>query len=200
MERTPEGEGAASSDVPSAADVPVEGAADALAREAAFDRLVAEHRTGLVRSVAHVVGDRQLAEDVVQEALGKAYASWRRVGRYDAPVAWVRMVAVRDAIRVAGRDRRRPVLEARAAPVAGSAEGAGGPLAGAGPDPAAHLDLHAALDRLPPKQRAAVVLHYLDDLPVAQVGSVLGCSTSTAKVHLHRARATLADLLGEETT
>ena len=51
---------------------------------------------------------------------------------------------------------------------------------------------------LAPRQRAAVVLHYYDDLPVLEVARVLNVSESTIKQHLHRARARLAELLGEE--
>jgi RNA polymerase sigma-70 factor (ECF subfamily) len=43
-----------------------------------------------------------------------------------------------------------------------------------------------------------VVLHYLEGWPVAEVASILGCATPTAKVHLHRARKRLGTLLGEE--
>ena len=56
----------------------------------------------------------------------------------------------------------------------------------------------ASLQQLSPTQRAAVVLHYFDDLPVAEVAEALGCKPATASVHLHRARARLAELLGEQ--
>lgn len=158
--------------------------------DASFDALVAGHRARIVRAVALVVGDVGVAEELTQDAFAKAYASWGRVGGYDAPDAWVRRVAIRDAVRRGGRDRRRPEREAM---VGGD---------GLRRDPAAatdaRLDVTSALRRLPAQQRAAVVLHYLDDLPVVDVADALGCSPSTARVHLHRARATLAGLLGEE--
>lgn len=163
----------------------------------AFDALVRDHRARIVRTVALVVGDVGVAEEVAQDAFARAFASWRRVGGYDAPDAWVRRVAIRDAVRRSGRDRRRPEREALAGTRdAGTGRGA------AASDPAGgvadHLDVVAAVRDLPPQQRAAVVLHYLDDLPVAAVADALGCSASTAKVHLHRARRTLAARLGEE--
>ena len=55
-----------------------------------------------------------------------------------------------------------------------------------------------ALGELPPQQRAAVALFYLEDRPVAEVAEIIGCSPSTAKVHLHQARKRLATILGEE--
>ena len=78
-------------------------------------------------------------------------------------------------------------------------------------DPAADLELVAdpadlddlrrvidALGDLPPKQRAAIVLHYRVDLSVRDVAAVLGISTATAKVHLHRGRNRLRELLGDD--
>ncbi len=49
------------------------------------------------------------------------------------------------------------------------------------PDPTADDELRAALDRLPPKQRGAVVLRYLADLPYAEIGDALGCSEAAAR-------------------
>lgn len=60
-------------------------------------------------------------------------------------------------------------------------------------------DLQRALLALPPSQRAAVVLHYLEGWPVAEVASILGCAALTARVHLHWARKRLGALLGEDT-
>ena len=60
------------------------------------------------------------------------------------------------------------------------------------------IDLIRAIRQLPPKQRAAIALRYVEDLPVNQIADILGCSTSTASVHLHRARTKLAELLEEE--
>jgi RNA polymerase sigma-70 factor (ECF subfamily) len=44
----------------------------------------------------------------------------------------------------------------------------------------------------------AVVLHYFEDRPVAEIADVLGCAPATARVHLHKARPRLASLLHEE--
>ena len=67
--------------------------------------------------------------------------------------------------------------------------------------PAAHepdVDLANAIATLTPMQRAAVVLFYYDDLPVADIARALVVSQSTVKQHLHRARVRLAALLSEE--
>jgi RNA polymerase sigma-70 factor (ECF subfamily) len=60
------------------------------------------------------------------------------------------------------------------------------------------LDLVRVMGQLPPMQRAAIALHYLDDLSVDEVASTLRCAPSTARVHLHRGRMRLAELLHEE--
>ncbi len=60
------------------------------------------------------------------------------------------------------------------------------------------FDLEVALRALPAKQRAAVALHYYEDLSAEEVGVLLGCSASTVRTHLLRARARLAVLLADE--
>src|SRR3954469_18257840 len=70
-------------------------------------------------------------------------------------------------------------------------------LRGATSSPA-DLDLMKQIAQLPAGQRAAIVLHYLEDRPVAEVADVLQCSVATAKVHLHRGRKRLAVLLDVE--
>jgi RNA polymerase sigma-70 factor (ECF subfamily) len=90
-------------------------------------------------------------------------------------------VAIRDAVRFANR-RQRVDAPSR------QHDDATEPTA-------ANLDLDAALAELPAKQRAAVVLHYLADWATTDVADALGCSESTVRVHLHRARRTLATRL-----
>ena len=146
-----------------------------------FEEAFRAEYPGVVRVVAPIVGSVADAEAVVQDAFVKAFTRWRRIGRYDRPGAWVRRVAVRDAVRFAERSRR------------------GGPPPPGGADPAeavaAAVDVQAALLELTPKQRACVVLHYLADWPVDRVAEALGCRAATVRVHLHRARGALAALL-----
>ena len=140
--------------------------------------------TGVVWSANLVLHDYARAEDVAQDAFVRLLENWRKVSRYDRPAAWVRLVAVRLATRIAKRQSRLVSIEA-AWPFACVSR----PL---------DLDLIAAIRQLPPKQRAAIALHYVEDLPVNEIAGALGCSASTASVHLHRARTRLAELLAEE--
>jgi RNA polymerase sigma-70 factor (ECF subfamily) len=143
-----------------------------------------EEFANVTRTVSLILRDRRRAEDVAQEAFIQLYRHWAKVSRYQLPEAWVRRVAIRLAVRTARRERLRGTLER------GSTSA---PATPATPDP----DLAAAIGRLSPAQRAAVVLFYFEDRPVAQVADLLDCSTATAKVHLHRARGRLRELLGE---
>ena len=142
-----------------------------------------------MRVISPIVGSIHDAEAVAQEAFLKAFARWGRIGKYDRPGAWIRRVAIRDAVRSAERDRR-------------TVPGSVGHV-----DPGdvvvARIDLDRAMACLTPKQRACIVLHHLADWPIADVADALGCQQATVRVHLHRARHALAGLLerdSEETT
>ena len=149
--------------------------------EREFDELFASAYSAIVRSAVLVVRDQEVARELAQDAFVKALLHWKRVRAYDNPTAWVRTVAFRMALRAKAREPR----PARA-------------VEGAVADPTPDVDLLRAISQLPRMQRAAIALHYLDDLPVEEVASTLGCAPSTARVHLHRGRARLADLLHEE--
>jgi len=151
--------------------------------ETEFVGLFRREYPAIVRLAYLMLGDRALAEDVAQEAFTRMYARWWRVSRYERPGAWVRRVA----IRLAGRSRSLRVREGAPLPADVRAPTPSGP----------HLELQEAIVRLPAAQRAAIVLHYYEDRPVAVVAQLLGCSTPTAKVHLHRGRKRLERFLEE---
>ena len=138
----------------------------------------------LIRSMYLIVRDREQARDIAQDAFVQLFSRWRRISRYERPDAWVRRVAIRMAVRAARRERLRRRVEHEFDSVPPS-----GPL---------DLDVLRAVAKLPGAQRAAVVLFYFEDRPMQEIADILGCSTSTGWVHLHKARKKLADLLGEE--
>jgi RNA polymerase sigma-70 factor (ECF subfamily) len=147
-----------------------------------FEELFAAEFPAVVRSVFVICQDLEQAQDVSQEAFIDLLRHWGRVSRYDRPGAWVRRVAIRKAVQVTKRESRRPWFERRAVRSA-----AGGIPAVDLPDDG----LWSAVRLLPPQQRAVVALFYYEDLSVDDVAGILGCSPSTVKVHLHRARETL---------
>lgn len=138
----------------------------------------------VLRTVFLVLHDRGRAEDVTQEAFIQLLVHWRKVSRYERPDAWVRRVAIREAVRALRRERMRTLLEREA-------------VAEAGPD-VPDVDLDAAVRHLPVMQRSAIVLFYFEDRPISEIAFILGISDGAVKVHLHRARKRLAELLGEE--
>jgi RNA polymerase sigma-70 factor (sigma-E family) len=152
--------------------------------DAEFTAFFQAEYPALIRSIYLIVRDREQARDIAQDAFVQLFSRWRRISRYERPDAWVRRVAIRMAVRATRRERLRRRLEREfdsAQPT--------GPL---------DLDVLRAVAKLPGAQRAAVVLFYFEDRPVAEVADILACSEVTAKVHLHRARKRLAGLLREE--
>lgn len=136
----------------------------------------------LFRTALLIVGDSAAADDIVAEAFARGAVRWWRLRRYDKPGAWLRLVVVRLAVRV----RERAARETARADLPDA-----GRLDPPPPDP----DLHAAIRRLPAAQRDCIVLHHLDDLPVAEVAELLGMPEGTVRSHLHRGRARLAEEL-----
>ncbi len=139
----------------------------------------------------HVLtGNPQDAEDLVQEALAKALRRWQRV-RPDDPVAYVRKVMVNAHVtrwhRWGSRVQLGDVPEA-------AADDAG--LRRSNDRDA----LRRALAMLPPRQRAVLVLRYLEDLPDAAIADLLGCQPATVRSQAMRGLATLRPLLGRGAT
>ena len=135
----------------------------------------------VLRTAFLVLHDRGRAEEVTQDGFLRLYERWSQAVSYDHPVAWVRKVVVRDAIRRAERERRqRPTLV----------------LVDRGTsDRVPDLDLLQAVAELPPRQRAAVALFYLDDRPVDEVADLMEISSSTVRQHLFQARERLSEVL-----
>lgn len=158
---------------------------------AEFDWWFRATYSSVERTVFLVIGDRARAEEVAQDAYLKMFQRWSTVRRYERPDAWVRRVAVRMAIKQAKRDRRRTDLERLALEPDQHAS-----LSLPQPDP----ELAACVARLSPMQRAVVVLYYWEDNSIFDIARALEVSESTVKQHLFRARARLADALGEEAT
>lgn len=132
-----------------------------------------------------IVDDRGLGEDIAQEALSRAANQWDVIGSYERPGAWVRRVAINLALN--GRRKRRSEQGAlrRLGPRDETTEMRAG-------DPA----VWEAIRQLPPRQRAVVVLHYLEDRPVAEVAQILDIAVSTTTTNLQKARGNLFRLLG----
>ncbi|MCY1139584.1 SigE family RNA polymerase sigma factor [Actinoplanes sp. Pm04-4] len=151
-----------------------------------FDDFVRSRSTGLLRVAYLLTGDRHAAEDLLQEVLEQMYVRWRRID--GAPEAYARKALVNRATNRWRARARRPET-----PLGDQHEQ---PEPDHGEDVAIRSAVLAALRDLPARQRAAVVLRYLDDLPVHEVAAALGCSEGTVKSNAARGLDRLRRELG----
>jgi len=138
-----------------------------------------------------LLDDRAQAEEVVQEAFARTYASWGRIRDRDDALPYVRQAVVNLAR--GGLRRRRTARGARLAPApdAVSAETAAATRE-------RKREIADAVRVLPRRQRECVVLRYYLDCSIAEAAAALKISTGSVKQHLHRAHAALALDLGTE--
>jgi RNA polymerase sigma-70 factor (ECF subfamily) len=148
-------------------------------RADALELVYREQAPRLWRSLVAYSGDPEIASDAVAEAFAQALRGGDRVRE---PDRWVWSAAFRIA---AGelKDRAR--------------------RGGTAPDtayemPEETVSMMSTLQRLPRKQRAALVLHYYADLPNTRIAQVLGIATATVRVHLSQGRKRLKQLLEED--
>lgn len=144
-----------------------------------LERLYREHGARLWRALVAYAGDPEIANDAVAEAFAQA------LGRGDAlrdPLRWVWRVAFRVAAgelkdrRRRGAHQREPTIQAEE------------------PDD----ELLQALERISPKQRAALVLHYYVGYPTKEIAAILGSSAATVRVHLSQGRRHLRRILEDQ--
>jgi RNA polymerase sigma-70 factor (sigma-E family) len=149
---------------------------------------VASRRRHLLATAYLLAGDWHRAEDLVQTALTKLYQAWPRVRRKGEEDAYVRTILVRVGIdarrRRWNRERSVDQLPEVPAPDRGGYE--------------QRDELVRALETLPPRQRATVVLRYWLDLSVEDTAAELGVSAGTVKSQAAKALAGLRDQLGIE--
>jgi RNA polymerase sigma factor (sigma-70 family) len=138
-----------------------------------FEEFFDEYYDQVRRALAIALADTTLSEDAAQEAFARAYVQWRSVSQMERPAGWVYVVALRGA----RRQRSKRVGRSDAGlPDPDVAEGV-----------AEHDALDRMLVRLPDRQRIAVVLRYLADLPIADVAEAMDCAVGTVKSTLHSA-------------
>jgi RNA polymerase sigma-70 factor, ECF subfamily len=135
-----------------------------------------------------ILRDHELARDAVQDGFLRAWRNLPGLRDPDRFEAWIRALVVRSCIDVLRRRGRRPI-EVELSPF-------DAPLT---PDIAAGIadrDLvDAALKRLPPDQRAVVILHYYLGLSLPDVAATLGIPLGTAKSRHHRSLATMRGVI-----
>lgn len=161
----------------------------------ALEELLQSVETPLARYVSRLVGEKALAEDVLQEVFFRIY---RKLGWLREPALfrpWAYRIATREAFKALKRERRwkeqvrdeAVLLSLPAAPAAPR-------------DSELVGRLPQLVARLSPSSRAVLLLHYLHELPLEEVAAVLGVSAGTAKSRLSYGLAGLRRLLAEEAT
>jgi RNA polymerase sigma factor (sigma-70 family) len=157
----------------------------------AFADLVARYEAPLQRIVRGVVGDEAEAEDVAQDAILAAYLNLDRLRNPAAFSSWLYGIGLNLA-RMRVRSRRRAV----------SFDDVAGSAADAEPTPQQAIEaaelfslVRASLEGLPDGQRDVVLLYYYEGLTCQEIAALLGLSTGSVRVRLHRARGRLRDRL-----
>ena len=150
-----------------------------------FYRTEYGHMVAVARAL---VRDAAAAEDLAQDSFIAAHRNWEKVSGYEAPQAWVRRVLIN---RAASRHRR---LGAEVRALVRLGEEGHSEM----PDLSSPTsEVWEQVRRLPRRQRDAVVLHYVGQLTMEEIGETMGCSPGAVKSHLHRARETLGRRLSD---
>jgi RNA polymerase sigma-70 factor (sigma-E family) len=153
-----------------------------------FEEFVHAAGDRIHRAAVLLCGDHHLAEDLTQTTFTKVYAAWPAVSGADSPIAYTRKVLLRTFLSHR-RLRRSAEWPVQAVPDSRTDQ----------PDPGDRLDLLAALRRLPPPDRAVLVLRYWEDLSVARTAELLGIRENTCRARSARALARLRVLLPDLT-
>jgi RNA polymerase sigma-70 factor (sigma-E family) len=154
-------------------------------RDAEFTDYVTA-RSPWLRRVAYLLcGDWHRADDLVQTCITKLYVNWSKASHVDNLDGYARRVLVNTYLAEQRVGWSRFTTLHHAEPDSLTAD----------VDVDASLDLRSALEKLPPRQRATVVLRYYCDLTVDQTAQVMGCSAGNVKSQSSRGLATLRHLL-----
>jgi RNA polymerase sigma-70 factor, ECF subfamily len=149
---------------------------------ASYEQFFVTEFPRLVSMLTAWCGDRPTAEELAQDALLEAHRHWSTVASLDRPGAWVRRVALNRSSNEGRRQRRERAAMSRL-----RANEPIDPMSASADD-----QLWAHVRSLPPAQRDATILRYVDDLALTDIATVLGCREGTVKTHLQRARRSLA--------
>ncbi len=168
------------------------------ASEQAFAEYFRARREGVRRSAYLLCGDWHRADDLAQTAFVTLHRKWTSIRDPGAVDAYLRRVLVRAMIDETRRPWRRERAVAQAPEPSASAAG-GSAAGGSGGHADAVLTRHAlaeALREVPPRQRAVLVLRFLEGVDVAGTAAALGCREGTVKSQTAHGLAALRGALG----
>ncbi|MGN6609163.1 MAG: SigE family RNA polymerase sigma factor [Jatrophihabitans sp.] len=143
-----------------------------------FEAYVSERRRALYRFAVVLTGDPVLADDVLADTLTNAYERWTQVSSAGNVHAYVRRMLVNEYL---GWRRRSARISLR-----DDVGDLGSPTPDHADGHAVAADLVAELRRLPPKQRAAIVLRYYEGLSFAEIAGLLGGGENAVRSNISR--------------
>jgi len=152
-----------------------------------FEDFVAARSRSLFRTAYLLAGNLADAEDLLQGALVKVYAGWRRVSQAESPEAYARRTLVNEFV-----SSRRPARFRRERLVHSPPD-----VAVRDPSPDDRLALWPLVQALPPRQRAVVVLRYYENLSEREIADTLRIAPGTVKSTASAALAALRLSMGE---
>jgi RNA polymerase sigma-70 factor (sigma-E family) len=157
--------------------------------EPGFEAFAGARSAALFRTAWLLTGDWHLAEDLVQETLGRLFVRWSTVAAADSPAAYAQTVLLRSYL---GRRRRRSFherpTESLAPPEVNDASA----------DADLRVMLLGALARLDRTDRAVLVLRYWEDLDAPATATLLGISPAAVRTRSRRALDRLRAVLGDD--
>jgi RNA polymerase sigma-70 factor (sigma-E family) len=148
-------------------------------RPVTFEEYVTARGASLLRFAALLTGDPHRAEDLVQDALAKAYLRWDRIRRTDQPDVYVRRVLINGSRAWWRRRANRELPVERTADHEAPGD--------VGAESAERDRVRRMIAKLPHRQRAVLVLRYFEDLDDATIATILDCSAATVRTHAMRA-------------
>lgn len=154
----------------------------------AFSELVRTHERRAYAVARAIVVNHEDAEDAVQEAFLHAYRALHRFLPDQAFGAWLHRIVANAALDIT---RRRKVRDADELP-----ETVASPFRDPAESSELRTRLQGALEKLPARQRAVIVLHDVEGFKHAEIGKMLGIPEGTARSDLHYARSHLRGVLG----
>jgi RNA polymerase sigma-70 factor (sigma-E family) len=158
--------------------------------EQEFAEYFAARREAVRRTAFLLCGDWHRADDLAQTAFVALHRKWRKVRDKQALDAYVRRTLVRAVI----DESRRPWRRERFVDEVPDTPAGDGEIADS---VATREALVAGLKRVPPRQRAVLVLRFLEGLDVSAAAEALGCSEGTVKSQTSRGLAALREALGD---
>lgn len=171
-------------------DVDAEATPVAMDRDRAFEEYVEVRQAALMRLAYLLTGEQHAAEDLVQTTLAKLYLAWNRLERAGSVDAYTKRIMINEHSSWWRRAWRRLETTTDAVPERPVTTDFGHTLG-------ERDALWTVVQALPPRQRAAVVLRFYEDMSEQDVAATLGCSVGTVKSQTSRALATLRKRLQE---